>query len=713
MKKILTLLLALSLALTMVLASSCATGGGDGSSKDSTSSNDRSTPVVEVTGLEHVYDGTAKRPTVKVTPADAGSLSVSVYRNGAKVTEAVDAGTYDVKISLSDTDEPFEDISKKMFIAPKPLDVSAVKAEDKQYDKTNAYEGKLSSVGGICEKDDVSVTVKGNLADSLIGENKTVAVKEVVIDGADKANYTVAELKEVKTSVVKRSLTISGITVSDKDPDGTTAAEWTGTPALENVIEGDEVSIEIGKIEFPSDESGSYDMKVTATLSGKDADNYVIDEVSGIKGQIKSKTGDFVFDSENGVVTGYTGTNTNVIIPSEINGVTVKAIGEKAFTTNDSGYASVKIDSVSLPDTLETIGDSAFVNTGLTRVTIPASVKSIGAYAFYYCSGLTEVVFADGIGEISLGASTFRNTAVENVKLPSGLTEIPALCFQDTTGDGEFVIPATVTKLGDSAFLRSKYTSFVFEKGNADLVCEKQVFAGASMTSFEIPARMVEIGGSFFQNAASLTSLTFAENRAKPLTAHKIEGAAAGFHLAGTGVTSLDIPGSVGEVPDGMANNVALASLTLGEGIAKIGPYAFYGSALTSVTFPKSLTEIGYAAFQGSAILEEVNFVKGGTNDLVIGAWSFQACAITALEIPARTTSIGAASFAGNKIATLTFEAGGTKPLVFEDGTDPVSQGKGYHFDQCPITQVILPKRTVQITLPNVFIGTTEVTYES
>ncbi len=703
MKKFLTLLLSASIALTAVFATACST------QKESSST----TPVVEVTGLNYVYDGTAKRPTVKVTPTDAGSLSVSVYQNGTKVSEAIDAGTYDVKISLSDTDEPFEDITKQMVITPKPLDVSEVKGESKQYDKTNAYEGKLSSVGGICGKDDVSVTVKGEFADSLIGENKTVTVKEIAINGEDKSNYSIAELKEVKATVAKRVLTISGVTVTNKDVDGTTDAEWTGTPALENVVGGDEVGVEISKIEFPSADSGSYDMKVTATLTGKDADNYVIGEVSGVKGQINSNTGDFVFDSENGVITGYTGTNTRVVIPSEINGVIVKGIGEKAFTTNDSGYASVKIDTVSFPATLETIGNSAFVNTSLTSVIIPASVKTIGENAFYYCSGLTEVVFADGIGELTIGRAAFRNTAVNNVKIPAGLKEIPALCFQDTTGEGEFVIPATVTKLGDSAFLRSKYSSFVFEDGDADLVCEKQVFAGASMSSFEIPARMVEMGGSFFQNAVNLTNLSFNANRTKPLTAHKIEGAAAGFHLAGTSVTSLNIPGSVGVVPDGMANNVPLTSLTLGEGITKIEPYAFYGTALTTVTFPKSLVEIGSAAFQGSSVLGEVNFVKGGTEDLVIGAWSFQACGITSLEIPARTTSIGAASFAGNKIATLTFEAGGTKPLVFEDGTDDISKGKGYQFDQCPLTKVVLPKRTVKITLPNVFISTTEVTYES
>ena len=393
---------------------------------------------------------------------------------------------------------------------------------------------------------------------------------------------------------------------------------------------------------------------------------------------------DFSFDSTTGAITEYIGTKTVTEIPDRISGADIVAIG-----------------------------NNAFAGKSVTSVTIPASVTSVGDYAFHMCSGLTEVIFADGIGEITLGQAAFAATAVNNIELPNGLTEIPAECFHSTTGNGVFTIPASVTKIGDAAFFASKYTSFVFEDGTADLICGNQVFAGALMTSFEIPARMEEIGGAFFQNATSLTTLTFAEDRTKPLTAHKIEGAEAGFHLAGTSVTSLDIPGSVGVVPDGMANNVPLTSLTLGEGITKIGSYAFYGTALTTVTFPKSLVEISSAAFQGSSVLSEVNFVKGGTEDLVIGAWSFQACKIAALEIPARTTSIGAASFAGNKIATLTFEAGGTKPLVFEDGTDTVSQGKGYHFDQCPITQVVLPKRTVEITLPNVFPSTANVTYES
>lgn len=440
----------------------------------------------------------------------------------------------------------------------------------------------------------------------------------------------------------------------------------------------------------------------------------------------------FTFDSATGTITKYIGEKTSAEIPDQISGVNVVAIGESAFADN----------------------------TTVTSVTIPSTIKTIGANVFSNCSKLTSVDFSENTGEIVLGIGAFMGSAVKNIQLPQGITEIPASCFQGTTGDGEFVIPSSVTSIGDGAFLSSKYTSFTFEDGTSDLKCGKQVFAGASMTSFEIPTRMVEMGGAFFQNAANLTTLTFAEDRTKPLTAYKIEGTAAGYHLAGTKVTSLNIPGSVGEVPDGMANNVALTSLILGEGITKINPYAFFGTSITSVTFPKSLTEIDIAAFQGTSVLTNVTFTaggtenlvigaysftssgvnsinipartisigdnafqvatslstltfeKGGTADLKIGAWSFQACAITALEIPARTTSIGAASFAGNPIASLTFETGGTKSLVFENGVDATSKDHGYHFDACQQTLVVLPSRTVKITLPNVFPSTTTVTYE-
>ena len=565
--------------------------------------------------------------------------------------------------------------------------------------------------------DEVTVGVTGVLADATIGEDKAISNVEIKLSGKDASNYIVKG-KDFRADVIKKQLTISGITVEDKPADGSTNAEWSGEPVLNGVIAGETVIIEITSIKFPSANSGQYDMILEYTLSGKDADHYEIAEKSGIVGNIVSFMDDFLFDIETGTITGYTGNQTAVVVPSEIDGVKVKKIGARAFTTDGDeeipAGSEVNISQIVLPEGLEEIGMEAFAASALREITIPATVKILGDRAFYYSSDLTTIQFVEGIGTMTWGSGLFKNTAVDGIIIPSGVTEIPDFCFEDTTGTSQFTIPATVTQIGDSAFLRSKYSAFNFEQGTAPLVCDKQVFAGAAMDSFELPARMVEIGGSFFQNAANLKTFTFEENRQSPLTAHCVPGAAQGFHLAGTIVEELNIPGSLGNIPNGLANNVTtLKRVTIGEGIKEVGDFAFWGTLITTVHFPKSVEKIGHSVFQGCASLESVTFEKGGTADLVIGPWSFQACAIkNALEIPARTVSLGAACFAGNQISSLTFEAGGTKPLVFEDGVDPTSQGKGYHFDAITATTVVLPKRTQKITLPNVFPAGCNISYE-
>ena len=68
-------------------------------------------------------------------------------------------------------------------------------------------------------------------------------------------------------------------------------------------------------------------------------------------------------------ITGYTGSDTEIVIPSEIEGKAVTSIGETAF----------------------------YYCKGLTRVTIPDSVTSIGEAAFYYCKGLTSITIPDSV----------------------------------------------------------------------------------------------------------------------------------------------------------------------------------------------------------------------------------------------------------------------------------------------------------------------------
>ena len=91
--------------------------------------------------------------------------------------------------------------------------------------------------------------------------------------------------------------------------------------------------------------------------------------------------------------------NTDIVIPQMIDGYTVTAIGDLAFSQGDVDVEKVKLpdrkyeakDAVLIiPNTVTTVGEKAFFNSGIGRVNIPASVNSIGAAAF--CTGCLKNV---------------------------------------------------------------------------------------------------------------------------------------------------------------------------------------------------------------------------------------------------------------------------------------------------------------------------------
>src|SRR5215469_15473827 len=89
----------------------------------------------------------------------------------------------------------------------------------------------------------------------------------------------------------------------------------------------------------------------------------------------------FTFTTNNGAVTitGYTGSNGAVAIPSSTNGWPVTSIGESAFIN------CVSMTNVTLPNSLTNIGLQAFTGSGLTSVVLPDSLISIGPSAFLNC----------------------------------------------------------------------------------------------------------------------------------------------------------------------------------------------------------------------------------------------------------------------------------------------------------------------------------------
>lgn len=87
------------------------------------------------------------------------------------------------------------------------------------------------------------------------------------------------------------------------------------------------------------------------------------------------------------IVTRYNGTAADVTIPSRYKGKPVTMIDHAAF------FNSV-VTSVTIPDSVTSIGDDAFVNCPqLTNISIPNSVTYIGFSAFAHCTSLMTVTY--------------------------------------------------------------------------------------------------------------------------------------------------------------------------------------------------------------------------------------------------------------------------------------------------------------------------------
>lgn len=135
-----------------------------------------------------------------------------------------------------------------------------------------------------------------------------------------------------------------------------------------------------------------------------------------------------------------------VVIPSKINGKTVTAIGESAF----SDFYS--LTSVTLPNTLRSIGDDAFSWCSmLDNVVVPEGVTSIGMSAFYSCSSLEKITLPNSLKTI--GQNAFLGCSMlDNVVIPEGVTTLDWNVFGFCTSLKNITIPSSVTFINNNAF---------------------------------------------------------------------------------------------------------------------------------------------------------------------------------------------------------------------------------------------------------------------
>lgn len=160
---------------------------------------------------------------------------------------------------------------------------------------------------------------------------------------------------------------------------------------------------------------------------------------------VAAATNTFYFNPTTGTITKYVESDTVVVIPSKINGVTVETIGHGAFERS-------AVTSVTIPDSVTAILDRAFANCfQLTNISIPNSVTSIGFSAFEHCTSLKSITLPSSLRSISealfLGCSQLTT-----IQIPDSVLSIQDYAFENCTRLETIQIPVSVTSIGVYAF---------------------------------------------------------------------------------------------------------------------------------------------------------------------------------------------------------------------------------------------------------------------
>lgn len=233
----------------------------------------------------------------------------------------------------------------------------------------------------------------------------------------------------------------------------------------------------------------------------------------------------------------------------------VTKIGVYAF------YVCSGITELDLPDSITEIMSAAFASTNLKEVTVPPNVKSLPT-AFYYCRKLEKINLPDGL--TSIGMYAFQNcTSLKSIDIPDSVTFIADGAFWGCSSLSELVIPDNVRRSGGSTLIR----------GNTIL------------TSITMP---ISLSGYYLISDTTPTTL---------VNYVFTPGTGVGYSYGTSSNTNY-------QKTPWYANRTLTLNVTLEEGITKIGNNMFRDcTGLKELTIPSTVTEIGTYAIPSTTTL--------------------------------------------------------------------------------------------------------------
>jgi hypothetical protein len=221
-----------------------------------------------------------------------------------------------------------------------------------------------------------------------------------------------------------------------------------------------------------------------------------------------------LLDDGTAEINSYTGSDTEVVIPSNINGYTVTSIGEDTFFRLES------VTSITIPDTVTNLSAYSFYGSGIKEITIPNSVTSIDDLAFCECENLTKVTIPESVTDLDtyafLDCPNLENISVDSnnpnySSLDGSLyNKDQTLLIQYATGkeDDTFEIPNTVTSIDNCAISYCENLVTVVIPDSVTNISYGAFKESVSLTSVTIPDSVTTLGSCAFYGCTGLKEVS-------------------------------------------------------------------------------------------------------------------------------------------------------------------------------------------------------------
>jgi len=387
--------------------------------------------------------------------------------------------------------------------------------------------------------------------------------------------------------------------------------------------------------------------------------------------------------------------------------------GGEAIPNN--AFKDIELDSISLSDTILTIGDNAFQKTNAI-INVPSSVTtigdysyegtkieefitgnvtSIGDYAFKDCICLTKADFSSfAVSSYSMGEYIFEGcTSLSDVTLPSKVTNtsyigssttysIPKAMFKGCTSLKSVVFPSVVEGIGEDAFRNSGIDSIDWSSVKT---VYKGAFYGTQFVTITIPSSIkLEEGDSTLGNNKNTTGVF--EN-CKKLTTVNFNSTFYNSYYGGSyafkncsNLTTVNLASGVTKIHKYMFYNCAsLSSINL-TNITEVSQYAFAGSGLVNLQIPSSM-KLGSYSFASCKNLKDITFNGSITYENLTGSGHyFEDC-----------ENLEDINFSSNIKTIADYMFKGCKNLSFDLSQTSITTIGNYSFENTGFEELVIP----------------------